>query len=706
MIFSKVVQYYSILMICRHSSVVELRFCKPSVVGSNPTAGSIFSFDIQFVSSRLIHPGIMSEERLFPVQKRFAEKSVSMSMEQMILSVVSLILNLFLLLFVVIQFCQFIFFRSRLTQLEDLLKKLLKEKEKPLPVQQKTPVASSVVPQEVTNIPPRPEIKKQLTAIEKKGEKESLWANFCKWFVMGHYNREEISKEYAVATTWLIRSGVIILLCGIGFFLKYSIEKELVTPPVRITGTFLTSILLFAAGYYGINKRFHLLAVGLLSIGTVTFYMGAFAGYKFYHLFPIWTAFLFMLLASAISMSIAAKYKLLPLALTGCTGGYLVPVLLSSSSGNVTAFTAYLAVISAGVLIISRIHRWRSLECTAFCVSFLFAFTAVFGRLRKTDHYTLLFLFILFLIYLLIPLIRKKEHAFALTEWLLPVGANVFTLALGVTVIHNFVPEVYKGVFSGSFALLLCVCTLTAGILLRKLREDGRKLFSAFLAASLFTLFLAVPLTFKEKGAWICSWSVLGFILIYAYSKSKEKVLSTFGILSCAGALLFILITNEHGPAGKFVTRFFTMGVFSLALPSSGFLLLASKEKEDKLLRNVFFIAGTAAFLVYTSIEIYTFFAENPALKEFRNGGLTVWWAVSGILLLGYGIRKKIKAMRLGALLLFLTALVKIYTVDIASFNTLHKVIAFLLLGVLFMGGAFAYMLTKKYFSPEKDNKI
>ena len=93
-------------------------------------------------------------------------------------------------------------------------------------------------------------------------------------------------------------------------------------------------------------------------------------------------------------------------------------------------------------------------------------------------------------------------------------------------------------------------------------------------------------------------------------------------------------------------------------------------------------------------------------MKEFRNGGLTVWWAVSGILLLGYGIRKKIKAMRLGALLLFLTALVKIYTVDIASFNTLHKVIAFLLLGVLFMGGAFAYMLTKKYFSPEKDNKI
>ena len=65
-------------------------------------------------------------------------------------------------------------------------------------------------------------------------------------------------------------------------------------------------------------------------------------------------------------------------------------------------------------------------------------------------------------------------------------------------------------------------------------------------------------------------------------------------------------------------------------------------------------------------------------------------------------VQKARPAVMAAVLLLFLTALVKIYTVDIASFNTLHKVIAFLLLGVLFMGGAFAYILTKKFFSSEK----
>ena len=620
-----------------------------------------------------------------------------MNVEQIVFFCISLILNLFLLVFVLIEFFQFLLFRSRLAHLEDLLKKLLHEKnlspqEVPLSAPS-APVAKKVV--EIKNRE-TPATEKQQ---EKEEKKESLLANFRKWFIMGHYDKEEVSKEYAIATTWLIRAGVIILLCGTGFFLKYSLEKNLITPPVRITGTFLTAIALIAAGWYGINKRFHHLAVGLLSIGTVTFYMGSFAGYKFYHLFPGWAAFLLMISASAISMGIAAKYKLLPLALTGCAGGYLVPVFLSASAGNVTVFTAYLAVISAGVLIVSRQHRWRSLECTAFCMSFLFACIAILTKIRKTDHYTLLFLFILFLIFLIIPLARKKEHGFFLTEWLLPAGANVFTLVLGLAVIYNIVPEVYKGVFSGSFAMLLCVCTLTAGILLRKLRSDGKNLFNAFLASSLFTLFLVIPLTFKEQGAWICGWSVLGFVLAYAYGKSREKAILFFSIFSYAGALFFILISNNNGLSGKFLTRFYTLGVFSLALSASGFLLGKCRDMAEKIWQNHFFIAGAAAFLIYTSIEIYTFLATTSALKEFRNGGLTVWWTFAGILLLGYGIRRRIKKMRIGALLLFLLALIKIYTIDIASFNTIYKVIAFLVPGILFLGGAFAYICMKKYFS-------
>ena len=67
------------------------------------------------------------------------------------------------------------------------------------------------------------------------------------------------------------------------------------------------------------------------------------------------------------------------------------------------------------------------------------------------------------------------------------------------------------------------------------------------------------------------------------------------------------------------------------------------------------------------------------------------------------GIRKNLKAFRLCGLTLFVICLVKIYCVDISILNTLGKVIAFILLGILFLGGAAAYIFSRKYFSREEN---
>ncbi|MBR2904585.1 MAG: hypothetical protein IKC08_01690, partial [Lentisphaeria bacterium] len=101
-----------------------------------------------------------------------------MSMEQTVFFCISLILNLFLLLLFVIQICQFIFFRSRLSQLEDLLKKLLKKEGSSPYVPQKNTVSSPANLSTSSPVKIVPEIKKTLPSTEKKVEKESLRANF------------------------------------------------------------------------------------------------------------------------------------------------------------------------------------------------------------------------------------------------------------------------------------------------------------------------------------------------------------------------------------------------------------------------------------------------------------------------------------------------------------------------------------------------
>lgn len=553
---------------------------------------------------------------------------------------------------------------------------------------QAAPPPPLVIPQFTT---PPPDIKEKTSP--------DLWEKFAYWFCYGS-QRDNVSKEYAAATTWLIRAGILILLCAVGFFLKYSIENNLVSPTVRVIMTFVTASALLATGLAGVNKRFHILAVGVLSVGVVTFYMGAFAGFKLYHILPAAMAFAIMLLTTVVAMLIAVKFNQLPVALISCAGGYLTPVMLSDNSGNLLYFLAYIVLISAGVLIAARVYRWRSLEVAAFVLSFGLAGAAFDDLSNKADLYCAGCVFANFLIFSLIPVIRKKNTEFGLSEWLLPILSAAFALLLGINMIFYALGEKYEEFAAAAFAVIVSAVTLIEGLWLFKKRQGGNKLLPAFLAASITALASAVPLALDNTGGIVTSWSVLAFALILAFARSRFKTLLVLGIVAFYFALMaMILCSPQYIFKGDMVIRFFRGGVFSLALLAAGLIMF--KHRKDKLcndMKTLFFALGGFSMLVYTSIEVY---------KHFRSGGLSVWWAIAACALLIAGIKKNIKALRIAGFLLFTACAGKIYLADIAGLNTLHKVIAFLLTGILFLGGAAAYIIFRKRFAgkTEEENR-
>ncbi len=593
--------------------------------------------------------------------------------------------NFIILLFLLISV---FFLHSKLNRIENLLKKnLLKEDKKntaETPLQIETPLSHA------------PE--KQTTVEQKIDKSEEKWNKFRYWFCYG-IHRDGVSKEYAAATTWLSRAGILILLCAVGFFLKYSIENNLVSPTVRIIMTFLAAVGMFAAGLTMLNKRFHILAIGILSAGIVTFYMGAFAGFKLYQIIPVGAAFAIMVLATIVSMLTAVKFNLLPIALIGCAGGYLTPVILSNNSGNLFFLLTYITIISAGVLIASRIYRWRSLEAMAFVLSCIIT-VAAFNKfcLTSDDLRCVGMLFANFIVFSMIPVIRKKTAIFGLTEWLLPILSCALTLLLGINIIFSALNSKYENFAAAAFAIIISAAALSEGIFLLKKRNDGSRLLPAFLAASIVALITAVPLAIKNEGAVSSCFSWLAFVLIFSFSRSKFKTLLILGSLVFAAAFLAMMSCPHYVFDSGIVNRFFRGGMFTAALLASGFVLMKNQEKLAIEAKKLFFAIGGIAFLIYSSVEVFRNLEKCKVLYDFRHGGLSVWWAVLACMLLITGIRKNYSILRASSLLLFIGCLVKIYILDIAGLNTLHKVIAFLLTGILFLGGAAAYIIFRKRF--------
>lgn len=80
--------------------------------------------------------------------------------------------------------------------------------------------------------------------------------------------------------------------------------------------------------------------------------------------------------------------------------------------------------------------------------------------------------------------------------------------------------------------------------------------------------------------------------------------------------------------------------------------------------------------------------AEAARLARFS---ITVTWIVAAIALLVVGFRRDLRMPRLTALTLFVLTAAKVLIVDMSGAQQLYRILAFLLVGVVFVGASWAY---------------
>jgi uncharacterized membrane protein len=422
---------------------------------------------------------------------------------------------------------------------------------------------------------------------------------------------EKSNLEKIIGENLVSLIGIAITILGVGIGAKYAIERDLISPSVRILLGYLFGIgLLFFA--VRLRSKYLNFSAVLFSGATAIMYFITFAAYSYYALIPQYLAFALMFFLTDVAVGAALKFNRQVIAHVGLVGAYAIPFLLGGDSGNFAVLFGYIAIINVGILAISIKKYWKSL----FYSSFVFTWATYAGwhltSYRGEDHFSLAFLFLsaFFLIFytsfLAYKLISKEKLGVE----------NVSLLLANSFVFYGFGYSLLRGTesggqFLGLFTVFNALTHLAVGFAIRKLGLAGKDVFD--LLTALFLIFNTIAIPVQLDGNWVTLlWTAQAAILfwigrsknypLYERFSFPPMILASLSLLRDWLALLDKQSRYEDSAAviPVFNVYFLTAILFAAAFAFVHFLNKDERYKPaiDDSPRNALFYAFPATFLI------------------------------------------------------------------------------------------------------------
>jgi len=503
------------------------------------------------------------------------------------------------------------------------------------------------------------------------------------WIIVGEEHRPEgVTMEYAVATNWLLRIGVLVLLFGIGFFLKYSLGAG------RIAVSFLIGAALLGIGLRLFRGRFSLLGQGLAGAGLATFYLSFFTAHDYEHLAAL-PAFGGMILVTVAAGFLAVRFDSLLVAILGLIGGYGTPLMITSDSPNVVVLFSYLLMLGAGVLFIAWKREWRLLHYLGFFATYLLVLLATDQHFEAERfwHFMpfLVAYFVLFSTITFIYHIVNRKHSTIL---------ELLFLFLNATAFFAFAVSWMSGVFRReAFAIVtLGLAVFYIGhiyfFLLRHIRDRG--LLLSFIGLASFFVVITIPLVIARD--WInASWAVQAFVMLWIASRMKSEFLRILALILYCIVFFRFLVTDlgqqfdsaiEPGVAylRMLVERFFIFGVpiisfllgsrlFGVAAGGAGrFVVTEENDVPQKVERGpvtrIFFWSVVTLTFLYLNREVVHSIGHFYEPLELPAVTL-VWIGLAAVLLWRSLLHPDAEALRVFLWLAVVALLTKVVFFDV-----------------------------------------
>ncbi|MDR1859785.1 MAG: DUF2339 domain-containing protein [Bacteroidales bacterium] len=188
----------------------------------------------------------------------------------------------------------------------------------------------------------------------------------------GHHSGLDVAFRRAfTAESLLGKIGIITLVLGVAFFVKFAVDNNWINETGRIIVGLLTGAFITGVAHW-LRKKYDVFAAILTGGGFATLYITVALAFREYHVIGQGATFAALTAITVLAVAMSLLYDRKELALFALLGGYAAPLLVSSGNSNHVVLFIFLLLLNAGMNFISLKKRWFSIEAVSFVSTVLF----------------------------------------------------------------------------------------------------------------------------------------------------------------------------------------------------------------------------------------------------------------------------------------------------------------------------------------------
>jgi uncharacterized membrane protein len=457
------------------------------------------------------------------------------------------------------------------------------------------------------------------------------------------------SLEMKLGTRWLNWVGIVMLVVGIGLFLKYAYDNAWIGPKGRLAIGTLLGIIAIGLGERFRRRDWSILFQVLTGGGLAIFYLCVFFSFQVYRLADQTISMILAILVTALAVVMAVSYDAVSIAILAVIGGFLSPVLLSTGTNHPYALFIYIAILDMVAMGAAYFRRWRALDLLCF-IGTIMMYIGWHQKFYASDQMipALVFTSLFYLMFLLIPTLHSLVRRLPETT-----EGIVFIVLSALFSFFSYYDVLFKN-YRYFMGLVVVGQALLVFLLFQVWNKRVGKeshISASFLTITLGLVIIAIPIQLKLYGIPI-AWSMEGAVLVMLGIRFQQILCKGAGLVAlilAAGELLFRLPLHSAFFTPLFNIPFGSWSFVIAMIAISAYQLHRNRKEDEKwhdALFGISFLLALSLACFLLSVELSQNWTINHPLAHYltyKASTLVVLWSLIPVVIASILAKKGVK---------------------------------------------------------------